>query len=133
MEETSGKIVYPTIEQVIDINRRMIDKFGGLFLGDDNLLNRSALEYILEAISSTIFGIELYTTLKEKACAITYAIILNHVFNDGNKRTGVQVAVTFLESNNVEVNLDDSIVDLAAEVAAGTKNYNDLLEWYYAH
>ena len=133
MEETSGEIVYPSLEQIIDINRRMIKEFGGLFLEPDNLLNRTAIEYILEAIGAVFFSIELYPTLKDKACAMTFHIISRHVFNDGNKRTAIHVALEFLEINNVNISIDDSVIDLAVRIANGRANKIELLEWLHAH
>ena len=51
MEEAGGGIVYPTLEQICEINRRMVSEFGGLFVPPDNSLNRNALEYILKNYS----------------------------------------------------------------------------------
>jgi len=133
MEETSGEIVYPRLEQIIDTNRQMIKKFGGFFLGTDNLINRSSIEYILDAIESNISGIELYSTIKEKACAVAYYIISRHVFNDGNKRTATQVALEFLRANSVNIFIDESIIDLAVEIAKGKAEEKELLNWLHEH
>ena len=38
MEEIGGEINYPRIEQIVDVNRRMIKEFGGLFLEPDNII-----------------------------------------------------------------------------------------------
>ena len=80
MEEFGKEIAYPTIEQICEVNRRMIEEFGGLFVPPNNLLNLDALEYILSAIKVTVYGREIYSTLKEKASAIAYYIISRHVF-----------------------------------------------------
>ncbi|MCK4815177.1 hypothetical protein KA005_05355, partial [bacterium] len=67
MEDFSREVVYPTVEQICEVNRRMIEKFGGFFDPPENLNNLDALEYILAAMASTIYGHSLYYTLKEKA------------------------------------------------------------------
>lgn len=133
MEEASRVIAYPTVEQICDINRRMIDEFGGLFLPPDNILNKGALQYILVIISKSIYGQMPYVTLKEKASAIAYHIITGHVFYDGNKRTGLHTAWEFLHTNGIKVSLDASIIDLTLGVASGQNSYDDLLQWFHAH
>jgi death-on-curing protein len=133
MEGTGGEIVYPSHEQILDINRRLVEEFGGLFLKPDNVLNQGALEYILEAIKAKLFGVELYPTLLEKASALGFHIITGHIFNDGNKRTGVYILLEFLESNGVKVKLDRSVVDLAVKIAQGEAEEKDLVDWIILH
>jgi len=48
-------------------------------------------------------------------------ICQNHPFVDGNKRTGVNAAITFLLMNDWELDFtDDELVDLVRSVASGT-------------
>jgi death-on-curing protein len=134
MEGFSGEIVYLSLDQICDVNRRMIDAFGGYFEGSDNLRNRESLEYILILVSSfALFGENLYMTLKEKAAAIAHHIISRHIFHDGNKRTGIHAAWEFLHANGVALNLDPTIADLAEAIADSTASYDDLLEWLHDH
>ncbi len=51
MEGFGGEVAYPTVEQMCDVNRRMIESFGGRFVSPYNLHNQGALEYILAAVS----------------------------------------------------------------------------------
>jgi len=45
-----------TAADVIEINRRMIAHFGGIFFaGDDNLANRGSLEYALTEIHGALY------------------------------------------------------------------------------
>lgn len=134
MEGFGREIAYLTVEQICEANRRMIHTFGGYFEGPDNLQNRGSLEYILVVVSSTIaFGENLYITPKEKAPAMAHHIISRHIFNDGNKRTGIHIAWEFLQANGVALNLDSTIVELAESIANGTANYEHLLQWLHAH
>jgi len=111
----------------------MINEFGGLFVKPDNIINRSAIDYVLEAIEATVFGVEMYPSMKEKACAITYHIITRHVFNDGNKRTAIAAGLEFLRSNNVSLFIDDSVVDLSVKIADGKADDEILLAWLHEH
>ncbi len=135
MEDYGKEIAYPTIEQICEVNRRMVkeEEFGGLFIEPDNLLNLNALEYILDAIQSSMHGIIIYPTLKEKAAAIAHHIISRHVFHDGNKRTGTHIAWAFLRANGREVFLDGSIVELTVAIAESEASPEVLLQWLHEH
>jgi death-on-curing protein len=133
MEEIGREIVYPSLEQICEINRRMIQEFGGLFVPPNNLLNPGALEYALEIIGADIYGETPYATLKEKASAIAYQIIAKHVFQDGNKRTAMHTAWEFLRSNGISVFLDLSVINISVGVATGETTQPQLLEWFHDH
>ncbi len=133
MEDSSSEIAYPTVEQICEVNRRMIKEFGGLFVPPENLNNPGTLEYILAAISSSVYGHNLYHTLKEKAAAIAYQIISRHIFRDGNKRTAAHVAWGFLRSNGVHAFLEPTIIDLTEAIASGEAAHADLLQWLHSH
>lgn len=133
MENFSGYVIYPAFDQIVDINRRMVETFGGSFVPPNNLLNHGSLDYILDAISGSVFGYELYPSLVEKASALGYRIIRGHVFNNGNKRTAIQATWEFLQSNGVQIYLDDSIKVLAVKVADHKGTYEEFLEWVQQH
>lgn len=133
MEESGAEITYPTLEQVIDVNRRMVETSGGRFVQPDNFQNRAALEYILVAISSSIFEHSLFESLKQRAAALAFEIISSHVFIDGNKRTGIHIAWEFLRSINISLSLDHSVEDVAVQIAAGSATRDNLLEWLHDH
>jgi len=109
----------------------MVEGFGGLFIPPNNLLNLDALEYILDAVSSSLFG--MYSTLKEKAAALAYHIISRYVFNDGNKRTGSHIALEFLRANGIDIFLDESIAELTVAVAKNEATQEELLQWLHQH
>jgi death-on-curing protein len=131
MEEFGTEIAYPTIDQICEINRRMIQESYGLFVPPDNLLNRNSLEYILTTVEFPFY--DMYTTPKEKAAAIAYSIITRHIFNDGNKRTAIQTAYEFLRLNNVNLFLHSSIVELSENIAENRATQDQLLKWLHEH
>ena len=133
MEEFGKDIAYPTLEQICQVNRRMIEEFGGFFIPLNNLSNLPALEYILDAIKSSIYGYTIYPTLKEKASAIAYHIISRHVFQDGNKRTAIHIAWEFLNSNGVPIHLDSSVEELSVAIAERKATQDELLKWMHNH
>jgi len=133
MDRIGEEIVYPTFEQVCSVNRRLIGEYGGDFEPPTNLRNPGALSYILDAVVNSIYGRDSYPTLKEKAAALAYHIITRHIFHNGNKRTASHLAWEFLRANGVSLVLDESIIELTDAIAAGTAQYNELLQWLHGH
>ena len=133
MEVFGQQVEYPTLEEICRVNFQLIEMSGGEFVPPDNLINSSSLEYILSAIRSTVFGIDPYPSLKEKAAAVGFQIISRHVFFDGSKRTGVMVAWALLEETKTPVFLEPSIEELTVSIADGKSGYSDLLQWLHEH
>ena len=68
-----------------------------------------------------------YPSLIDKAAALAWWIIKGHIFNDGNKRTGMQAAIELLEINEATAHFDsESIVEIAIEVASGNISVEEL-------
>ena len=91
--------LFLTVDQIIQIHKRVIDLYGGSHgLRDENLL-RSALdraenyEYYVPAV-----------TIPGMAAVLGWGLIKNHVFLDGNKRIGLAAILTFLEGNQYRLN-----------------------------
>ena len=60
-----------TVDRIMEINRRMILEFGGIFfVGDRNLANPGSLEHVLVEIRGSLSGQELYPTVYEKAALL---------------------------------------------------------------
>lgn len=135
MEDSGKEIAYPTAGLICEVNRRMIEdeEFGGLFIEPHNLANPNALQYIVDAVQFSIYDLNLYPTLKEKAAAIAYHIISRHIFHDGNKRTGAHMAWEFLRANGKEILLDESIVELTVAIARSEASQQVLLQWLHEH
>ena len=133
MEDAGGKVIYPTARQVCEVNRRMIEEFGGSFVPPNNVRNLDALEYILGAVRFSIFGRIMYASLKEKAAAIAHHIISRHIFHDGNKRTAIHIAWEFLRSNGIRISLKPTIVELSVAIATGDAGQEEVLQWLHSH
>lgn len=119
-----------TASDIVEINRRMIVEFGGVFFeGDQNSGNPGSLEHVLEEIQGSLFGHQPYTTIFEKAAAVCWRIIVNHVFHDGNKRTGMESCRLFLELNGYEMIIDLEVVDVALRIATGDILFSEFVQW----
>lgn len=98
--------------------------------GDSNLRDINLLDSALESAFLSFDGADLYPTKEEKAARLGYSLISNHAFVDGNKRIGMYVLLTFLETNGIKIRpSNDEVARVGFAVAAGEMNYEELLGW----
>ena len=90
---------YLTLDEVLEVHRQVIAQSGGA----EGLMHLPALESALAQPQMTFGGEDLYPTLVDKAAALGYALIKNHPFLDGNKRTGHATVEVFLVLNGYEI------------------------------
>ena len=98
--------------------------------GDPNLRDINLLDSALESAFQTFDGKELYPTKEEKAARIAYSLISNHAFVDGNKRIGMYVLLSFLETNGIRIHpTNEEVVRVGLATASGEMKYEDILAW----
>ena len=143
------KYRYLSRSNIILINRMTVAEHGGNFVPPDNLLNPAPLEYLVETVAADLFGEPLYPTVADKAALYMFNIISNHVFQDGNKRTGLEAANVFLQVNGYRFNYklrpvkvgrqvffarsnsrDEHLIDFTLAVAAGQVPLEACRQWF---
>ena len=117
-------------EKVLLLHQIMAEATGG----DVGVRDEALLESAVETIFSTFDGVELYPTKEEKAAKLSYSLISNHAFVDGNKRIGMYIMLSFLELNGINIAAtNDEVYSLGMAVADGSKNNEDILKWIKEH
>ena len=145
------KLTYLSKTDIIDSNFEVIRMFGGNYIPPYNLLNESALDYLVEIIEfGILFGEEMYPTLESKAAIYLYNITENHIFSDGNKRTGLDSMIIFLALNGYrlkeqletfnnipevpkDADSDTILENLVFEVAESKRTLEELSSWIKAN
>lgn len=61
-------------------------------------MHEENLDYLIDIVKSSVFGEEMYPKISDKAAVYAFNIICNHIFSDGNKRTGLE-ALAFVKLN----------------------------------
>ncbi|HEX4404459.1 MAG TPA: type II toxin-antitoxin system death-on-curing family toxin, partial [Polyangia bacterium] len=84
---------------VIEIQSAMLEAFGG----QAGIRDRASFESAVGMPSQTFGGQFVHADLFEMAAAYAFHIAENQSFVDGNKRTGLAAALTFLRINGVSV------------------------------
>lgn len=126
-------MIYLTKQQIIRLNIATIEAHGGNFMPPSNFLHEENLDYLLEAVQAEMFGEPLYPTISDKAALYCYNIICNHIFTDGNKRTGLAAALIFMNLNHYELRLEVTntiLTDFILKVASGQSNLEECKEWF---
>ena len=93
-----------------------------------------ALESALAQPQMTFGGEDLYPTLMDKAVALGYALIMNHPFLDGNKRTGHAAMEVFLVLNGYEIRATVAEQEhVMLQVAASEIDREEFTTWLRTH
>ena len=113
-------------EKVLLLHQLVIEETGGAA----DVRDLDLLDSALASAFQTFDGKELYPTKEEKAARIGYSLISNHAFVDGNKRIGMYVLLTFLETNGIRLHPSvDEVARIGFAVARGEMDYDGLLAW----
>lgn len=119
-----------TLNEVLELHRRLIELFGGAA----GIRDLRALESALAQPRLTFGGEELYPTIAEKAASLGFSLIKNHPFADGNKRVGHAAMETYLVLNGYEIDAStDEQEQVVLRLAAGELGRGQFTEWLRAH
>ncbi|MBP5255517.1 MAG: type II toxin-antitoxin system death-on-curing family toxin [Clostridia bacterium] len=119
-----------TKEQIILLHAQLIKETGGIDgIRDEGLLDSAVLNPF-----QSFDGNDLYPTVLEKGARLGYELIQNHAFVDGNKRIGAHAMLVFLALNGFVFSYTQKeLTEIVLSVAAGEKDYDDLLSWLQSH
>lgn len=113
---------YVTIDDVIRLQKELISKYGGSYgIREVNLLESS-----ISNVFQTFGGVELYPRDLDKIIQVSYSLIENHCFIDGNKRIGTMVLLYLLKINYIDHSINNyDLIDIGIKVASGEMNNED--------
>jgi death-on-curing protein len=118
--------VYVSVDQVLELHRLLIRRFGG----SQGLRDRGGLDSAVARPQMTFGGEDLFPHVEAKAAAVFHSLVVNHPFVDGNKRAGAAVAELFLSLNETELTArDDELTDITMAVARGEVAAEALAIW----
>lgn len=119
-----------TLEQLLEIHALAIDITGG----SAGIRDLGRLESAIATQTQNVFGEELYPSIADKAAALIRAIIADHPFVDGNKRTAMLIGITFLEINGSSfVAKPGEIEDFAVSIATRHLDIPIISAWLDKH
>ena len=115
--------LFLTLDEVLRFHVDQIEQFGG----DNAILDIGKLESAIAQPQMTWHGKYLHADLAAMAAAYLFHIVQNHAFADGNKRTGMNAAIVFLELNGYGLDWpEDNTEQMVLSVANGEMKQEDV-------
>ena len=119
-----------TLQDVLEIHRQVIAETGGT----PGIRDISLLDSAIHRPQASFAGLDLYSSLAEKAAALLHSLIMNHPFVDGNKRTAFTAADVFLRVNGWKFGAsEDELFEFVMAVADGRMRFEEIAPWIEAH
>lgn len=123
-------IRYLFIDEVMVVHDRMIKLFGGR----EDVHDFTMLHSATERCKATFGGRDLYLTIFDKASALIHSLILNHPFDDGNKRTAFTSCALFLFYNQCKLKYTKKeAIQFTLDIDSHKLNFEQISAWLQNH
>jgi len=123
-------VKYLTVKDVLLLHNLAIDESGG----SHGLRDLGLLESAVARPQASFGGEDLYPTIFIKAGALVHSLLRNHPFVDGNKRSSMYSAMTFLELNDYRfIAKQKEVVNFALKVENERLSVEDIAGWLKGH
>jgi len=119
-----------TKEQILLMQEQLIKRYGG----SHGIRDEGMLDSALSAPFQGFAGVDFYPTVTSKAVRLSYGLIMNHPFIDGNKRIGALALLAMLDLNHIEINTSSKeLEETILSVASGRLREEEYLSWVQEH
>ena len=118
----SDRVQFLSLDEVLALHERLIERFGGA----DGIRDRGLLESALHRPQSGY-----YEGLDRMATALFESLLINHPFVDGNKRVAFFATDVFLRLNGWKLQVDakTAYAFLMKLFESNTCDFDNLLPW----
>lgn len=121
---------YLSVKDVLLLHNMAVDESGG----SHGLRDLGLLESAVARPQASFGGQDLYPNIFLKGGALIHGILRNHPFVDGNKRTSMYSAMTFLELNGYQFKAEQKeIVVFALKVENDKLSVEEIAKWLKEH
>lgn len=118
--------IYFSKEDIIYLHSITVVRFGG----SDGIRDDGMLESALNTPLQTFDGCDLYQTVIEKITRLSFGLIMDHPFFDGNKRISAKILDVGLSANNISLTAtNEEMITEFIGLASGEIPYQDFLLW----
>jgi death on curing protein len=123
-------IEFLEMSDVLESHLEQLAAYGGA----SGIRDLDLLDSALAQPQASFGGQYLHADLDEMAAAYLFHIVQNHPFVDGNKRVGLEAALTFLAINGVEIEAtDDELVNMVLATAQGNLEKPAIAVFFRSH
>lgn len=124
------KILFVPLEDVLIIHQLIIEASKGR----EGIRDFSLLHSAIFRPQASFGGEDLYPTLFDKASALIHSLLLNHPFNDANKRTALATMERFLNINGFAViATQKQKVQFTLDIGSKRLNLEGIAKWLKSH
>jgi death-on-curing protein len=95
VSDVLGRVEFLTVEVMLALHQRQLERFGG----GAGVRDRGLPESAVAQPQASFGGSYVHAGLFDMAAAYLFHIVSNHPFVDGNKRTGLLATQVFLSLN----------------------------------
>lgn len=121
---------YLTPQKVLAIHDQVVKRTGG----SHGIRDLGLLESAVYRPQATFGGMDLYKSIFDKAAALLQSLLKNHPFLDGNKRTALTSAGTFLKINGYKfINTHKKEVEFVIRVDNEHLEVSEISLWLKKH
>ncbi len=118
------------LDEVLEIHRDQIDRYGG----SDGIRDLGLLRSALAMPRASAGGQYFHGDVFEMAAAYLFHIVRNHPFIDGNERVGAMTAFVFLSLNGVSLHATNPAYEwLVRSVAEGEADKSAVAAFFRKH
>ena len=123
-------IYYLEIDEVLFIHEIIILLYGGR----SDVYDFTMLHSAVERPKATFSGKDLYPTIFEKGAALIQSLILNHPFDDGNKRTAITATARFFYINGYQLKLPlKESIQFTLNIDSHKISFEEIVSWLKKH
>lgn len=124
------KTIFVPLEDVLMIHDLIIEATGG----KGGVRDFSLFHSVLSRPEASFGGEDLYPTLFNKASALVRSLLLNHPFNDADKRTALAATERFLDINGFIVTATQKQkVQVTLDIESKKLNLEKIAKWLTSH
>ena len=114
---------YFSKDDILHIHSKLIDDFGG----SDGIRDEGMLESALNAPLQTFDSSDLYPTAVDKIARLSFGLVMDHPFIDGNKRIAAVTLYLGLDANGISLKAtNEEMIEEFLSLASGKI---DIISW----
>ncbi len=113
-------------EDIIFLHSELISNYGG----GDGIRDEAMLDSAINTPLQTFDSQDLYPTIIDKIARLSFGLVMDHPFVDGNKRITAKVLDLSLDANGISLKAtNEEVIKEFLSLASGKIDYPSFLSW----
>lgn len=113
-------------EDIIFLHSELISNYGG----SDGIRDEAMLDSAINTPLQTFDSQDLYPTIIDKIAWLSFGLVMDHPFVDGNKRIAAKVLDLSIDVNGISLKAtNEEVIEEFLSLASGKIDYPSFLSW----